>query len=400
MCQPGAVSAEKGANARESRPILRPEYGCEAGFLRRKRTFSFASGGFPYIRPVIDTDEKLAAFLPQLGAAAWLALDTEADSLHAYPEKLCLIQVSIDGRDELIDPLASMDLQPLFQVLLTHELIMHGADYDLRLFRKHCGFVPAAIFDTMLASRLLGAREFGLVNLVAKHLGVKLEKGPQKANWARRPLTERMATYARHDTHYLKPLSDILAAELKGKGRLDWHRQSCAQLIAESSEVRGPDPNTVWRVKGSHGLAPAAMAVLREMWFWREEEAVASNKPPFFIMPPDAMVGIAAGAASGRDLEEILPRHLTPRRRKGVLKAVMGGLEEKHPPGPLRVKGHRLSETEKRRLHSLEDRRNNRAARLGIDQTLIASRATLVGLASNWDKHKDELLPWQRELLE
>jgi ribonuclease D len=362
--------------------------------------FPFASGRLPYSPPVIDTDVKLAAFLPQLRAASWVALDTEADSLHAYPEKLCLIQASVEGTDELIDPLASLNLPPLLEILSQHELIMHGADYDLRLLRKHCGFVPTSIFDTMLASRLLGSREFGLVNLVAHHLGVKLEKGPQKANWARRPLTERMASYARHDTHYLKPLADILAAELKAKGRLDWHRQSCAQLIAESAEAREPDPDTVWRVKGSHTLPPRGLAVLREIWFWREHEAVASNKPPYFILPPDVMVQTAEAATGGHDPERALPRYLTPRRRKGVLKSVGKGLEDKHPPGPLRRKGHRLHEGEKRRLHSLEDKRNARATRLGIDPTLIASRATLVALASNWEQHQHELLPWQRELLE
>jgi ribonuclease D len=124
-------------------------------------------------------------------------MDTEADSLHAYPEKLCLIQISISGADELLDPLAKMDLKPLLEVFRRHELIVHGADYDLRLLRKSCGFVPTTIFDTMLAARLLGCREFGLTNLVSKCLGVKLEKGPQKANWARRPLTERMEVYAR-----------------------------------------------------------------------------------------------------------------------------------------------------------------------------------------------------------
>jgi len=368
--------------------------------MPRAARFSFAPGGFPYIPPVTDTDERLAALLPQLSAAAWIALDTEADSLHAYPEKLCLIQISIAGSDLLIDPLAGLNLQPLLDILSQHELIMHGADYDLRLLRKHCGFVPTTIFDTMLASRLLGAREFGLVNLVATHLGVKLEKGPQKANWARRPLTDRMAAYARHDTLHLKPLADILAAELKAKDRLNWHQQCCAQLIAESAVLRGPDTDIVWRVKGSHALSPSGLAVLRELWFWREHEAVASNKPPYFIVPPDVLVSVAAAAATGRDPDLALPPYVTPRRRKGALKAVAAGLEEKHPPGPLRTKGHRLNEAEKRRLHSLEDRRNARAARLGIDPTLIASRATLVALANNWEKHQQELLPWQKELLE
>ena len=358
------------------------------------------AAGFPYIRAVIDTDEKLVAFLPQLSAATWIALDTEADSLHAYPEKLCLIQISFQGSDELIDPLARIDLKPAFEVLSQHELILHGADYDLRLLRKDCGFVPTTIFDTMLASRLLGCRQFGLVNLVSQFLGVTLEKGPQKANWARRPLTERMEAYARNDTRYLKPLADLLSAELKAKGRLGWHQQSCAQLVAECTEIRVPDPDTVWRVKGSHHLSPPAMAVLREIWRWSEEEAVACNKPPYFILPPEAMVSLSAGAVAGRDLEMLFPHYLTPRRRKGVAKAVATGLEARHPPAPLRRKGHRLSESEKRRLNDVERRRNRRADELGIDPTLIASRAAMVALTAGSDDGEAELLPWQRELLQ
>jgi len=166
---------------------------------------------------VIDTDERLVAFLPTIRAAAWIAVDTEADSLHAYPEKICLIQISTVAGDELVDPLACLQLDPLLDALNAHQLIMHGADYDLRLLRKHHEFVPSTIFDTMLAARLLGERQFGLSSLVEKFLGVKLEKGSQKANWARRPLTERMEIYARNDTHHLKPLVDKLRVELETK---------------------------------------------------------------------------------------------------------------------------------------------------------------------------------------
>ena len=134
-----------------------------------------------YISAVIDTDAKLAALLPAIKSATWLALDTEADSLHAYPEKVCLIQISTAAGDELIDPLGEINLDPLLDALNAHELIMHGADYDLRLLRKHHEFVPSAIFDTMLAARLLGERQFGLSSLVEKFLGVKLDKGFAKS---------------------------------------------------------------------------------------------------------------------------------------------------------------------------------------------------------------------------
>lgn len=349
---------------------------------------------------MIDSDAKLAAWLPKLAAADWVAIDTEADSLHAYPEKLCLLQVSIPGGEELLDPLSGMGLTPALEVWRRHELILHGADYDLRLLRKSLDFVPASIFDTMLAGRLVGDNEFGLISLVAKYLGVKLEKGPQKANWGRRPLTERMETYARNDVRYLKPLADLLRQRLQETGRLGWHQEWCARLITECAEIRPADPDVVWRVKGSHRLEPAALAVLRELWRWREKEALRVNKPPYFMLTPEVMVELAMAAGEGGPVKALLPRHLTHHRREGILRAIEQGRSAAHPPRAPRSRPHRQNEAERRRVHELSRRRNRRAAELGIDPTLIASRALLVMLGRNWDAHQGELMRWQRELLE
>jgi ribonuclease D len=354
-----------------------------------------------YIWQVIDTEQKLAAFLPVLRAATWVAVDTEADSLHAYPEKVCLIQIGTVSGDRLLDPLAGINLDPLLEVLSGRELIMHGADYDLRLLCKHHEFVPSAIFDTMLAARLLGLRQFGLCNLVEKYLGVKLEKGPQKANWAMRPLTERMEHYARNDTRHLKPLANQLKMELQAKGRLAWHQESCARLIQDSTRQHVPDLDAIWRIKGSHLLAPPALAILRELWRWREKEAVAANKPPFFVMSHEALVNIAAAATLAQPIDPLLPKHISERRRGGLLKAVAHALEltpDRHPK-ILRHASRRPSEGEKRRFIDLQKRRDAQATALGIDPTLIASRGMLSDLAFDWDKHSLELMTWQRELL-
>jgi len=321
--------------------------------------------------------------------------------LHAYPEKLCLIQISTIAGDKLVDPLANINLDPLLDALNAHRLIMHAADYDLRLLRKHHEFVPSAIFDTMLAARLLGERQFSLGNLVEAHLGVKLEKGSQKANWARRPLTERMAQYARNDTHYLKPLADKLQSELVAKGRLTWHEEMCARLVNDSTRIEPPDRDFVWRVKGSHLLGRPALAVLRELWHWREHEALGSNRPPFFILRHEDLVEIAAAAAEARPVELLVPKHLSERRRAGLSEAVKVGLSlaaEKHPEIP-RYKSRRPSEVERRRFTEIEKRRDARAHQLGIDPTLIASRATIADLAHNWDATSADLMSWQRELL-
>ena len=351
--------------------------------------------------PVIDSDGSLAGFLPKLRAAKDVALDTEADSLHAYPEKLCLLQISVGGEDLLVDPLAPLDLAPLWAELKGHRLILHGADYDLRLLRKNHGFVPDRIFDTMLASRLLGDREFGLVNLLQKYLGVTLEKGSQKADWAKRPLTPRMEAYARNDTHYLARLAAILQRQLSEKGRLRWAEESCQRLIAECAIPSQPQPDLVWRVKGSHKLSRPALAVLRELWLWRENEALGGNKPPFFVLSHEALVEIAAAAVEHRSFAHLLPRHFSGRRHEGLGRAIVAGLacSPREQPDFLQNKSHRQTEAERRRFMELEKRRNARAAELKMDPTLIASRAMLLALASHWELAGAELMSWQKEIL-
>lgn len=350
---------------------------------------------------VIDNNQKLAALLPKLRAAKWLALDTEADSLHAYPEKVCLIQISITGSNLLVDPLAEMNLDPLFDVFNAHELIFHAADYDLRLLEKHHQFTPSAIFDTMLASRLLGELQFGLSSLVEKFLGVKLDKGSQKADWAQRPLTEKMEIYARNDTHYLKPLADKLKSALEAKGRLAWHQESCVRLIEDCTRPQIADADAVWRVKGSSILGRHALAILRELWQWREQEAIAYSRPPFFILSHERMVDIADAAAAREPFEHIVPPKMSPRRRETLLAAVKAGLAVPAGEHPeiLRPKFNHPSEAEFRRFRALEKIRDAHAHKLGIDPTLIASKATLGDLSRDWDRHAAELMNWQRELL-
>ena len=336
-----------------------------------------------------------------LRAATWVAVDTEADSLHAYPEKVCLIQISTTAGDRLIDPLAGLDLTPLLHALSGHELIMHGADYDLRLLRKHHEFIPNAIFDTMLAARLLGVHQFGLSHLVDHFLGVKLEKGPQKANWAIRPLTARMESYARNDTRHLKPLADQLKTALDAKGRLAWHKESCARLIKDSSVHRPPDMDVVWRIKGSHLLDRPGLAVLRELWQWREKEAIGANRPPYFVMRHESLVQIAAAAIVAQPVDAFLPKHFSDRRRNGLMKAISHALAlepDHHPKLPRRM-NRRPGEGEKRRFAELQKRRDTHATQLGIDPTLIASRSILSDLSHDWDKHVPELMEWQKELL-
>src|SRR5205823_5155557 len=209
---------------------------------------------------------------------------------------------------------------------------------------------------------------FSLSRLVEHFLGVKLEKGAQKANWALRPLTERMERYARNDTHYLRPLEEKLKPELKAKGRLAWHQEACTRLIAESTRERPADMDSVWRIKGSHILGRPGLAVLRELWQWRETEAIRANRPPYFVISHEALVEIAAAATAARPIEAFLPRNISERRRSALLKAVAQGLglsPDDHPK-ILSAISRRPNDAERRRFLELQKRRDARAAELGI----------------------------------
>lgn len=352
------------------------------------------------VKAVIAKQEELAHFLPQLAAEERVAVDTEADSLHAYPEKLCLVQLSVSAGDFLVDPLAGLDCQPLFAALQGRELVLHGADYDLRLLRRAYNFVPATVFDTMWGARLLGRRQFGLSDLVQQELGVSLEKGAQKMNWALRPLPERMRAYALNDTRYLMRLADLLRDELRKLGRLAWLQEVCGRVIQEAAKPREVDPDTVWRVKGSDRLSPAGMAVVRELWRWREEEAVAVNKPPYFVLSHETLVALSDAASQGRSAQDLIPRYVPPRRAARLRDAIDRGLHvpPAQHPRPRRSVGVRLTQAQQNRFEELKRTRDARAESLGLDPTVLASKADLISLAKD-PRDGVELMGWQRTVL-
>jgi ribonuclease D len=347
---------------------------------------------------VIATDSQLRKLLPQLELVERVAIDTEADSLHCYREKLCLLQISLPEHDYIVDPLADVDLAPLSTTLTGKEIVLHGADFDLRLLRRSMNFTATRIFDTVIGARLVGIRQFSLAALVERYFGIKLAKGSQKANWARRPLPARMAEYAINDTHYLLPLTEKLEAELDRHQRMDWFRQSCRRAIEQAAVKRTRDPDEIWRIRGAGTLRGRAAGVLRALWQWREKEAEAADRPPFHILRNDELLHAAESFVSGK-----LPdyRHFSARRRDAFRDAAQRALqlpEAEWPVSPARS-GTRPSAQMLRRSEQLRVRRDLAARELKLEPTLVAPRATIDAIAADETSVKTLLLPWQRAVL-
>ena len=348
---------------------------------------------------MITNDSQLAAMLPQMADVDRIAVDTEADSLHCYFEKLCLIQLSFDCRDYLVDPLAGFDLSPLAGALADKEIVLQGMDFDLRLLKRSMDFTATRVFDTVIAARLLGIREFSLAALVERFFGVTLKKGSQKANWAQRPLPREMAEYAVNDTHYLLPLAGLLEEELQAKGRYEWFQQSCERALAQTAVQRVRDEEEAWRISGAGTLPPRAAAILRALWSWRDREAQAADRPPFHILQNHLLLQAAHDFHEGRTPDF---KHLTPRRRRGFLDAAESALnlsESEWPKRPRRV-GVRPTQDAERAAENLRRRRDVAAEQLGIDPSFIAPKATMESIAADETRSSTLLVPWQRDLLQ
>ncbi len=348
--------------------------------------------------PVIETAEALAAILPELGPHDRIPIDTEADSLHCYFEKLCLIQISVPGHDFLIDPLADFSLDPLFSALAGKELAIHGADYDLRLLRR-VGFAgPARVFDTMIAARLCGIPEFSLAALILKYFGVQLAKASQKANWARRPLPQIMTDYAIKDTHYLLEIAAILEADLRRLERWEWFQQSCERAIVASTIVRERDPDQLWRITGSKDLRGRSSALLKALWAWRDAEAQAVDRPSFHILHNEQLVEAADRFDRGLEVDYA---QLKGSRRARFFQAAREALAlpETEWPQIIRKPRPRTTREEEAKFKQLKTKRDEAAAALQLDPSLIAPKLVLENLAANFDEAATKMMPWQRAVL-
>lgn len=347
---------------------------------------------------LVATATQLDDLLLRITPHDRIAIDTEADSLHCYREKLCLLQLSIPGSDFVLDPLALRDLSGLAAALKEKEIVLHGADFDLRLLRRSMGLLPLRVFDTVIAARLLGQRQFSLAALVHRYFNVELPKGSQKANWARRPLPQRMLVYAVNDTHYLLELAQRMEVEFTARGRLEWFRQSCQRAIEQAALDRTREPDEVWRISGAGGLRGRAAAILRELWQWREKEAEAVDRPVFHILQNEELLRASSEFHAGGTPDY---RHFSARRRGAFRAAAQRALEMKESDWPIarRRFGARRTAEANERVEELRRRRDEVAAEVDIEPAFVAPRAALEAIAMDESRSSALLVPWQRELL-
>ncbi|GAB5558845.1 MAG: ribonuclease D [Synoicihabitans sp.] len=356
---------------------------------------------------LLDQPGQLTPLLDALDRVDEVALDTEADNMNCYRTKVCLLQFLVAGKVYLVDALAPMDFDPLYEKLADKHLLMHGSDYDLRLLHDLNRFEAKSMFDTMLAAQLLNRQRVGLAGLMEDYFGFVMSKESQKANWSKRPLTKKLLDYASLDVWHLPELRDLLTKELTKLGRMDWLEQQCQRQI-EAGQVGFPtgDENA-WRIGKSEKLRGKSLSVLHAVWHWRESQAERLDTPPFKVCNNSLLLKMSAAAAELDNANAVVAtvhlgrRH--PRLVKSLTAAVAKGLERDPQTLPRRVRNRDHRPLSPREL-SFQDRlkadRDKLAEKIQLDATLIANRSQLAQIARSPEKLGDLLLPWQCNLIE
>jgi ribonuclease D len=330
---------------------------------------------------LITAREHLEEVVVELRQETRLAIDTESNGFYAYQEQVCLLQMSSPREDFIIDPIAVPDLSPLGELMADPriEKVFHAGEYDVLCLKRDYGFRFANMFDTMIAGRLLGAKELGLAAAIRRYFGVTLSKKLQRADWGLRPLSDAHLTYAQFDTHYLLRLADILKGLLHEKGREGDAAEACAQLAEIEPVIRSFDPEGYWRLSGRSRLSARQMACLREIYLLREHQAKSVNRAPFRIMPEELMLRLAEAMPESQEaLAEV--RGMTPyllRRFGGAILAALGRGRTAEPPvEPPRLGRHR-SNKEHRLFEQLRQWRKAQAERESVEPIVILDSQSL-----------------------
>lgn len=345
-----------------------------------------------------------AAGLEQdLSTARRFALDCEAAGFHRYSDRLCLLQITTAADTYIVDPLV-FDPRDLLEGPLQDpsvEVVMHGADYDLRLLSRDLGIRLRGLFDTQVAAALLGESALGLQALLEEHLQITLAKKYQRADWAERPLSEDMLEYAANDTRHLMPLADRLLAALRSAGREAWADEECRALEEVSLITDGGEPeDPVTRVKGARDLTPREVTALRQALKWRDAIARQRDRAPFRVVGDQQLLeAVLARPLDVRQLSSIkgFPSGLARAEGESLLDAFDRVAQapdselRPYPRAPRGGTGRPPPEVEEL-AEKLKTARNRRAEELGLDRGTLLSNAVLGAIAMRSPRDEADLM--------
>lgn len=284
-------------------------------------------------KPVlIDKQEDLVALVARLRAEGLFAYDSEFVGELSYVPKLCLIQIGTEHEIALVDPLAGLDLMPIWEILADEsvEKIVHAGSQDMEPVLRLLGRPAANIFDTQIAAGFARLPyPISLQRIVLQLLNIKLGKGLTFTQWDQRPLSFQQTRYAADDVRFLPAVWRELHKIIEAAGTMAWVKEECAATCG-STPYTFDRETTYLRVRGSGTLDPRQLGMLRELAVWRDAEARHSDVPPRTYLRDEIMIELCRRAPKTEDaLLNIqgLPRPIRVSHSPAILDAIQRGAQ-------------------------------------------------------------------------
>ena len=354
----------------------------------------------------IDQQEEWDAVANRLAESPRLALDTERNGRFAYRESVCLIQISDGAGTYLLDPLAVKDLTSLGRILADDSVLVaiHGCEEDIRFLHRDFGFEISNLFDTGMAARLLGMARPNLGAVLQEYCGVNIAKDPrlQMSNWGLRPLSRPALDYAAADVHHLLTLIDELDYRLTKSGRQPWVREECDRLARLRLPPEEPLDTAYRRVRGWDSLDPRQLAILRELYAFRDGKACVWDLPVHQAASNDDLFAIAESCGV---VNRGVGGMLASRCYGELAEAIQRGQEAPEVCKPARPDApyEHWTPEGRERLRSLKRWRNELGDEFGLAVNHIWPTASLERIALDpfatrheLDGSQPEVRQWQR----
>jgi ribonuclease D len=358
---------------------------------------------------LISLPEQLREAVDYVRSVGTFAYDSEFIGEASYHPKLCLIQVATHERILLIDPLAGLDLTGFWELLADPaiEKVVHSGQQDIEPVFRFFNRAPVNMFDTQIAAGFIGlAYPVGLSKLVRELTGAQLGKGFTFTHWDQRPLTAVQLRYAADDVRYLPAVRDALGRRLEALDHTAWAKEECAALCDPALYALDPLADFK-RVRGANSLPPRDLAVLRELFLWRESAARLHDSPPRSYLKDELLVALARRpATSTEDLAKVrgLPRPVEQEEGPHIVAAVQRGLATPEADYPV---FHIIEESPAERfaIDALWAALQAWCAGQMVDPALVSSRQEVARLYRHMNEQKTFATEgrlfqgWRRQLL-
>jgi len=326
--------------------------------------------------------DEIEALVERLMKCKVIAVDAEMDSYFSYQTKLCLIQISTEHEDALIDPLAPIDLSALRRPFEDPGIvkILHAADNDVPYLVERVGGQVGPIFDTHAAARVLGLPRAGLGALLQEYFGVAVDKSFQRADWRLRPLPQAQFEYAQGDTRYLIKLWRILEEMLAENGLEEEAHSSFRRTNQTPPRPRAFNAHAYLQLADVRKLNAYQKARLRDVYAWRDDLARRLDEAVFRILPDGLLIPLALFSEGSQAMRAHF-RHSTVQRHAADIcriteEAAQNPFEASAVPVPEPyLRGRQLERFEK-----LRSWRNATAQELGIESERVFTNRSLKAL--------------------